>query len=142
MRASDKLRFFILLFFVTVIAGGLLAIRFGTVSEFGRFSSSQRDEVDTIAISADGIKVEMTAYIADEADMDEATVVQSRAGMPAGITRQISIGPFESSVMALIVSAIATLLYVGYTATVTCQHRGVEDIAYSEEESTYDLVNN
>ena len=64
---------------------------------------------------------------------------QPKGGAPLGNAGKVSTGPFESSVMALIVSAIVTLLYVGYTATDTFRRREAEGIAHTEQDKAPDF---
>ena len=56
-----------------------------------------------------------------------------------GRVSRVSTGPFETAVFALVVSAIATLVYVGYTNTDAFRKREIKSIAKEEEKEPFNF---
>ncbi len=67
-------------------------------------------------------------------------VPQLSAQLPVIVTRpttpvtQVPTGPGETTVLALIISAVITLLYVGYTSTDTFRRREASSLAHQEHD--------
>lgn len=104
-----------------------------------------------VTISIGGVQATATATATAQATATASPVrtatrtpvptrLPAGAGAPLAAAGQVSTGPFESSVMALIVSAIVTLLYVGYTATDTYRRHEAEGIAHDEQSKTPDFA--
>jgi uncharacterized repeat protein (TIGR01451 family) len=56
---------------------------------------------------------------------------------PSGAVTAVSTGPGESTVLALIISSIITLLYVGYTSTDRYQRREAEELARQSKDDKH-----
>jgi uncharacterized repeat protein (TIGR01451 family) len=67
-------------------------------------------------------------------DTAQVTVIKGAVVSPPSVT-SVPTGPGESTLLALIVSVIITLLYVGYTSTGTFQRRDVRALAREEKNS-------
>ena len=95
-----------------------------------------RTTVQSSAVSSENVAYARAVNSALQWSDSATILIASPTGSPFEIT-QVQTGPGEASVLALIVSAIVTLMYVGYTSTDTFRRRDVSRYSRHHKESSF-----